>query len=138
MVLTGYRCDFTTTLAVEKPSEDARKMMTLCLEAMNAGEKLLRAGEKAAKVHDGVNSVFKSRGLDKWFGHHAGHGLGLTHPEAPFLVGDSPEVLVKNDVITLEPGLYIPGQGGIRIERNYRILENGFECLSHHPINFDP
>ncbi len=136
-ILGGYRCDFTTTLAVGKPSARAREMMALCLQAMKAGEGKLQAGVPASAVHAAVNQVFAAQGLDRWFGHHAGHGLGLTHPEAPFLVFDSPETLVKNDVITLEPGLYIPDQGGMRIERNYRITEGGYETLSFHSIDFD-
>lgn len=137
VVLFGYRCDFTTTLAVGEPSIQAREMMDLCLAAMKAGEETLRAGAEAALVHQAVNDIFAGNGRDRWFGHHAGHGLGLSHPEAPFLVPGSRDRLVANDVITLEPGLYIPQVGGMRIERNYRILEGGFETLSHHLIGFE-
>ena len=55
------------------------------------------------------------------FPHHAGHGLGLTHPEAPYLVRHADETLLAGDVVTLEPGLYVAGVGGIRIEHNYLI-----------------
>ncbi len=136
-VLCGYRGDFTTTLAVGTPSPYAREMMRLCLMAMAAGEKELFAGNQARTVHAAVNGVFQKAGVDQWFGHHAGHGLGLTHPEAPFFVANSKDVLRVNDVVTLEPGLYIPGQGGMRIERNYRITQRGHERLSHHRIDFD-
>src|SRR5262249_19576814 len=68
------------------------------------------------------------------FGHHAGHGLGLTHPEAPFFVAEADETLLENDVVTLEPGLYVEGVGGIRIEHNYRITAAAHERLSHHEI----
>jgi Xaa-Pro aminopeptidase len=68
------------------------------------------------------------------FGHHAGHGLGLTHPEAPFFVRDADETLLEGDVVTLEPGLYVDGIGGIRIEHNYRITAAGYERLSNHEI----
>ncbi len=137
VVIAGYRGDFTTTLAVGAPSRKAREMMDLCLGALGAGERELIEGNSARAVHAAVNAVFQKAGLDQYFGHHAGHGLGLTHPEAPFFVSDSQDTLVENDVVTLEPGLYIPGQGGMRIERNYRITASGHERLSHHRIAFD-
>ena len=62
------------------------------------------------------------------------HGLGLTHPEAPFIVRHATESLLAGDVVTLEPGLYIPGVGGIRIEHNYLVTPAGYERLSHHEI----
>jgi Xaa-Pro aminopeptidase len=68
------------------------------------------------------------------FPHHAGHGLGLTHPEAPFFVRHSDESLLQGDVVTLEPGLYVSGVGGLRIEHNYLVTERGYERLSHHEI----
>ena len=70
------------------------------------------------------------------FPHHAGHGLGLTHPEAPYLVRNANETLVSGDVVTLEPGLYVEGVGGIRIEHNYLVGETGCERLSDHVIAF--
>ena len=66
--------------------------------------------------------------------HHAGHGLGLEHPEPPILVSESDDVLIAGDVITLEPGCYIEGQGGMRFEHNYLITESGSEQLSQHHI----
>ena len=63
------------------------------------------------------------------FPHHAGHGIGLTHPEAPFFVREATETLLTGDVVTLEPGLYVEGVGGIRIEHNYLVTEQGFEIF---------
>ena len=60
---------------------------------------------------------------------HAGHGLGISHPEAPFLVRESLETLLAGDVVTLEPGLYVDGIGGVRIEHNYLVTEMGYERL---------
>ena len=73
--------------------------------------------------------------LVEQFPHHAGHGLGIGHPEAPYLVRQSSETLRENDVVTLEPGVYVDGIGGIRIEHNYRITQDGFEQLSQHTIS---
>ena len=81
-----------------------------------------------------MRGVFEKHGVAEHFPHHAGHGLGLTHPEAPFLVRHATETLRAGDVVTLEPGLYIAGIGGIRIEHNYLVTDQAFERLSQHTI----
>jgi Xaa-Pro dipeptidase len=102
---------------------------------MAAGERELRAGAACLTVYQAVRGVFEKAGVAEHFPHHAGHGLGLSHPENPYLVRNADETLLAGDVITLEPGLYIPGQGGIRIEHDYLITEKGFERLSNHVIS---
>jgi hypothetical protein len=135
VVIDGYRSDFTNTLVVGKqPTADQQRLYDLCTRAMAAGEKELRAGRECRTVYAAVNDVFDRESMAKSFGHHAGHGLGLTHPEAPYLVRESVETLLAGDVITLEPGLYVAGTGGIRIEHNYLITETGYERLSNHTI----
>ena len=109
-------------------------MFALCVQAMAAGEKELRAGTACLTVYQAVRSVFEKAGVAEYFPHHAGHGLGLSHPENPYLVRNANETLLAGDVITLEPGLYIPNQGGIRIEHNYLITPDGHERLSKHEI----
>ena len=101
---------------------------------MAAGEKELRAGAACQAVYDAVRGVFEKAGVAQHFPHHAGHGLGLTHPEAPFLVRHATEALLAGDVVTLEPGLYVPDVGGIRIEHNYLVTDGGYERLSSHTI----
>ena len=103
-------------------------------EDMAAGERELRAGAACRRVYDAVRDVFDRAGVADAFPHHAGHGLGLSHPEAPFFVRHADEMLLEGDVVTLEPGLYIPGLGGIRIENNYHVTEGGYERLSNHTI----
>jgi Xaa-Pro dipeptidase len=135
VVLGGYRSDFTNTLVVGKePKPDQRRLYDLCVRAMAAGEKELRAGAACLTVYEAVRGVFDKEGVADYFPHHAGHGLGLTHPEAPFFVRHATETLVAGDVVTLEPGLYIPNVGGIRIEHNYLVTETGYQRLSNHTI----
>jgi hypothetical protein len=135
VVIGGYRSDFTNTLVVGgHPRPDQQRLYDLCVRAMAAGEKELRAGAACLTVYDAVRGVFEKEGVAEHFPHHAGHGLGLTHPEAPYLVRHATESLRAGDVVTLEPGLYVPDVGGIRIEHNYLVTEKGFERLSHHTI----
>lgn len=135
VVIGGYRSDFTNTLVVGgQPNANQQRMYKLCLEAMAAGEKELRAGAQCLTVYQAVRGVFEKAGVAEYFPHHAGHGLGLTHPEAPYFVRHATETLVAGDVVTLEPGLYIPGVGGIRIENNYLVSDQGYEQLSNHTI----
>lgn len=135
VILQGYRSDYTNTLVVgQEPSPEQARLYTACINAMKAGEAQLRAGQSCQVVYDAVKSAFPAVGLGDAFPHHAGHGLGLGHPEAPYFVKDSSETLLENDVVTLEPGVYVDGVGGIRIEHNYRITADGFERLSQHQI----
>jgi hypothetical protein len=135
VVIDGYRSDFTNTLVVGKePTPDQQRLYDHCVAAMSAGEKELRAGRPCNTVYDAVRGVFERASVAEHFPHHAGHGLGVTHPEAPYIVREANETLMAGDVVTLEPGLYIGGVGGIRIEHNYLITETGYERLSNHDI----
>jgi Xaa-Pro aminopeptidase len=135
VVIADYRSDFTNTLVVGRaPTADQQRLYDLCVQAMAAGEKELSAGRACRTVYDAVRGVFDRAGVAQYFPHHAGHGLGLTHPEAPYFVREADETLLAGDVVTLEPGLYIPDVGGIRIEHNYLIDERGYERLSNHAI----
>jgi Xaa-Pro aminopeptidase len=135
VILWGYRSDFTNTLVVGgKPNADQKRLYDLCVEAMAAGERELRAGASCLTTYQAVNAIFEKAGVADAFPHHAGHGLGLTHPENPYIVRTANESLQAGDVVTLEPGLYLEGIGGIRIEHNYLITDPGFERLSNHQI----
>lgn len=137
-IINGYKGDFTTTLAVSgELSEKQAKLQKALLDGMAAGEAMLRPGVKARNVHGAVIDELRIEGFAEGFGHHAGHGLGLGHPEAPYFVPLSDEILREGDVVTLEPGSYNEIEGyGARIEHNYLITEYGYEQLSHHLLPF--
>lgn len=138
VALGEYRSDFANTWGVATDgSPKQRQMAATCLEAMHAGEQRLRLGMPVAEVYHALRSVFQAGGVAEHFTHHAGHGLGLGHPEPPFLVPASTEVLQEGDVVTLEPGLYFPNEWGMRFERNYLITATGFEILSPHRLGLD-
>lgn len=134
VVLDGYRGDFTSAVAVGTPSAGMRELFALCQAAMSSGEAVLKAGAAARDVHAAVMRPFREAGRADAFPHHAGHGIGLAHPEAPILVPDSTDVLTSGDVVTLEPGAYIEGIGGLRIEHNYLITDTGCERLTNHVL----
>ncbi|VAX35630.1 Aminopeptidase YpdF (MP-, MA-, MS-, AP-, NP-specific) [hydrothermal vent metagenome] len=134
VVINGYRSDFTNTIAVGKPTDEQEKLFQLCLSAMKGAESQLQAGASAQKVYQAASQPIEEAGYPP-LGHHAGHGLGLGHPEPPILTPESRDTLLAGDVITIEPGLYIEGIGGIRIEHNYLITETGYEVLSNHNIS---
>ncbi|MBX9581374.1 MAG: Xaa-Pro peptidase family protein [Gemmataceae bacterium] len=136
VVLQGYRSDFTNTLVVGgQPTADQKRLFDLCVSAMRAGEGELKAGATCQSVYDAVRGEFEAAGMADHFPHHAGHGLGLEHPEPPFLVRHSTETLAAGEVVTLEPGLYVADIGGVRIENNYLVTDAGYERLSNHAIS---
>jgi len=135
VVVQGYRSDFTNTLVVgRQPSAEQRRLFDLCVKAMAGGEGWLKAGSTCQSVYVAIHEVFAAGGVAEFFTTHAGHGLGLQHPEGPFIVRHSHETLLAGDVVTLEPGLY-KDNIGIRIEHNYLITDSGYERLSHHVIS---
>lgn len=139
VIVDGYRGDFTNTFAVGGPPTDRqRELFAACVAALEAGESALNPGSPARGVDEAVRAAFRARGLEHAFTSHSGHGLGLGHPEPPYFVPESDETIVAGDVVAIEPGLYIPGEGGMRIERNYLITADGFETLSNHRIAIEP
>jgi len=137
-IIGQYRADFANThICAGKPTARQHDMYLACMEAIAAGEKKLKAGVEAREVDRAVRSVFESKHLSEHFPHHTGHGIGLGHPEPPFLVPESSDTLLAGDVVTLEPGLYIKGTGGMRFERNYLITESGYELLSKHRLTLE-
>ncbi len=140
VIINGYRGDFANTFVVDggRANTRQREMASVCLEGMAVGEKHLRAGVKCNELDATIRNVYKQHGVWEYFQHHAGHGLGLGHPDAPYIVPESADTLVAGDVITLEPGMYIPNVGGMRFERNYLITEEGYECLTRHYLGLEP
>ena len=134
VVVAGYRGDFTATLAVGAPTAGLRELHSLCLAALSSGEEALKPGAACCEVYRSVAAVFAAAGRPEAFPHHAGHGIGLGHPEAPAFVPESEETIGPGEVVTLEPGIYVEGIGGVRIEHNYLITATGSERLTRHGL----
>lgn len=134
--ISGYRADFTATLSVDGTLNHAQAHLESAIHAaLHAGEQQLKPGAVAGDVYRAVRAALAEHGLAENFPHHAGHGLGLDHPEAPYFVPNSEEVLLAGDVVALEPGAYLDDTGA-RIEHNYLITASGFERLTHHDTTF--
>lgn len=138
VVVRGYRGDFANTFACGgRPTDEQRRLYEACLEALAAGERAIRPGLAARDLDRTVRGSFAARGLADNFTSHSGHGLGLGHPDPPYLVPESSDTLVAGDVIAIEPGQYLRGTAGMRYERNYLVTETGYETLSRLRLEID-
>lgn len=133
VVIHGYRSDLTNTIGVGSPSDEQVRQSDACCDAVSAAAVLLKPGTSCRSIWSVASEVLSDRGFGT-LSHHAGHGIGLEHPEPPILVSESTDSLQSGDVITLEPGCYREGVGGMRFEHNYLITADGFEQLSHHQL----
>lgn len=136
VVINGYRGDFCTTFLCDgEPSPRQREMHAACMAALAAATQALHPGRTGREVYAACRGPLEQAGLAQHFPHHAGHGIGLGHPEPPYFVPESDERLEAGDVVTLEPGLYIPGVGGMRFEHNYVVTPQGPQQISHHSLS---
>lgn len=129
----GYCSDITRTVAVGEPSEKLKEIYATVLEAQLRGMKGTKAGMTGREADALTRDYIKEKGYGEYFGHSTGHGLGMDVHEGPSLSVKSETVLEKGMVVTVEPGIYIAGVGGVRIEDDIVITENGNESLSHSP-----
>jgi Xaa-Pro dipeptidase len=129
----AYWGDCTRTYVVGEPSQALLEQHALLVEALEAGERALQPGRPTREVYQAVKDVLDGAGVGQYFPHHAGHAVGLTASEEPRFIPGSDERLQAGMVMTLEPGLYIPGQRGMRLEDNFLITAGGYRCLSRHP-----
>lgn len=130
----GVYADMTRTFFAGAPSDKQNYIYEICCEAMEKGEEALAPGRSAGEIYEAVALIFRKYGLECNFPHHAGHGLGMGYYEAPYFLKEETETLQENMVVALEPGLYIQGEFGIRIENNYVITLNGARRLGSLPI----
>jgi Xaa-Pro aminopeptidase len=112
----GYCTDCTRTYGVGRVSKERRDGYQAVLEAQLEGIELTKKGARSKDVHAGVSGVLKKQGFEKYFTHGTGHGVGIDIHERPSIGGASEDLLADGDVVTVEPGIYIPGEYGVRIE----------------------
>lgn len=127
----GYCSDMTRTVVLGPATEEQRALYHTVLAANEAGLAALRAGKTGSEVDEAARSVIVAAGLGERFGHGLGHGVGLEVHEGPRLGPRSEDVLAAGAVVTIEPGIYVPEFGGVRIEDLAVTNEDGCAVLTH-------
>src|SRR3982751_1957568 len=130
VILAGYCSDMTRTVHVGRPTAEARSIYNAVLEAQDAAVQAVRAGAGVSDVDGSARNLLKSKGLAKYFSHSTGHGVGLEIHEAPRIARGAPDILEPGMVITIEPGIYIAGKCGVRIEDMVVVTERGRDVLT--------
>jgi Xaa-Pro aminopeptidase len=128
-----YRSDMTWTIVVGKPSEKQMKLHKIVKMAQEEALAAIKPNAKASEVDAVARNVIEDAGYGEYFVHGLGHGVGLDIHEPPTLNTVSKEKLQAGNVITDEPGIYLPGYGGVRIEDTLLVAKNGAEKLTKGP-----
>ncbi|MCI5167360.1 MAG: aminopeptidase P family protein, partial [Candidatus Electrothrix sp. GM3_4] len=137
LVLRGYCSDMTRTVVVGKPKKKFRQRLRVVRKAQLAGIKAIRAGALCREVDQAARKVITDAGYGDFFGHSLGHGVGLAVHEAPGLGSRNRKKLQAGMIVTVEPGIYLPEWGGIRLENMAVVREDGCEVLNEDTTGLD-
>ena len=129
----GYVSDITRTFAVGAVEPELRRVYDVVLEANRAGREACRPGVAAQEVDRAARGVIRAAGYGDAFTHRTGHGIGLEVHEPPYIVEGNALPLEPGMTFTVEPGIYLPGRGGVRIEDDVAITADGAEVLTSFP-----
>lgn len=135
-IYKGYHSDITRTVAVGTVSDRQRYMFDSVLECVLFLERTVKAGEKACDMDKKARDFLRGKDLDMYFTHALGHSVGLEIHEKPVLAPRDQSVLARGMIETIEPGVYIPDIGGVRIEDTVSIEEEGISVLTKFPKHF--
>lgn len=127
----GYRSDMTRTVAVGEASEKQKEIYAIVKAANLEGEKAIKAGVSGKVPDDCARGYIRNAGYGDFFGHGLGHGVGLDIHEEPFMSSSCERTLEEGCVITVEPGIYLPDWGGVRIEDTVLVRRDGIEILTN-------
>ncbi|MFU8856401.1 MAG: aminopeptidase P family protein [Deferrisomatales bacterium] len=131
--LDGYCSDQTVTVPVGPPAEDAAQVYGVVFQAQRAALEALRPGVALAEVDRAARDVIAAAGHGERFGHGTGHGVGLAVHEAPTVSSRSGDAAQEGAVVTIEPGIYLPGRFGVRLEDTVRVTSHGYERITSVP-----
>jgi Xaa-Pro aminopeptidase len=129
----GYFSDITRTICVGQPSSKQREIHGLVMNAQAAAIRMVRPGALCRVVDEAARGMIKKAGHAKHFGHSTGHGVGLMVHEGPSIAPSSKALVEQGMVFTVEPGVYIPGWGGVRIEDMVLVSGSGATVLTTLP-----
>jgi Xaa-Pro aminopeptidase len=132
-IVDGYCSDMTRTVSVGDPGAEARHLYSVVLESQQAGRALVAADVACSDIDRASRDVIADAGWADAFSHSTGHGVGLEIHEAPRVAATGRDTLLVGDVVTVEPGVYLPGIGGVRIEDTVVVTATGSEPLTLTP-----
>ncbi len=135
--LDGYCCDMTRTVFMGTPDRKIKEIYKIVREAQLAALEYVRPGEISTKPDSIARDIIKKAGYGEYFGHSLGHGVGLATHEAPRLSPLDPVTLEQGMIVTVEPGIYLPGKGGVRLEEMVAIEKNGPRILTKNNRYYD-
>jgi len=133
----GYCSDITRTVVLGAPSTKQQELFDVVLGVQQSAVKGCRVGEKAMDIEEKVRKTLTERKYEEYFVHSLGHGVGLDVHEPPYVSIKSKDVLAENNIFTIEPGLYIPDCGGVRIEDMIALKKEGPKILSRARYEFN-
>ncbi len=129
----GYCNDITRVVSVGPAPDEAKKIYDIVYEAHMRAREVAKPGVPAQEVDRAARAVIDKAGYGEYFVHRTGHGIGLSVHEPPYIVEGNEQVLEVGHCFTIEPGIYLPGKFGVRIENVYTITETGCESLNTEP-----
>jgi Xaa-Pro dipeptidase len=129
----GYTSDLTRTFAISEIDPEFERIAAIVDDANTAGRAAARRGVTAGSVDQAARAVIEQAGYGQYFFHRTGHGIGMEGHEAPYIRAGSDFILQAGMTFTIEPGIYLPDRGGVRIEDNVVITAEGARTLSDYP-----
>jgi len=132
-MVNHYSSDITRTFSVGKASEEAKKVYEIVYEAHRSARSAIRPGKRCEEIDEAARKVIEDAGYGEYFVHRTGHGIGIQGHEPPHIVKGSASLLEPGQCFTVEPGVYLPGKFGVRIENVVTVTEVGHESLNAEP-----
>jgi Xaa-Pro aminopeptidase len=133
----GYCCDMTRTIFLDSPGPEFREIYRTVRNAQLSAIEYVKPGTDSTKPDSVAREIIKGAGFGMYFGHSLGHGVGLATHEAPRLSPINPVKLAKGMVVTVEPGIYIPGKGGVRLEEMVVVEARRARILTKNDCYYD-